>query len=128
MAGPDEYFTCSMDPQVIENKAGNCPICHMKLIKVKKNSLELGQIKLSAQQNKLGNITFDTIQMKVLAKEVTLTGKVTVDQNLSDAISARVEGRIEKLLVKNVGDYISKGQLLYEMLIEHGVDVVGLKK
>ncbi|MBK6837611.1 MAG: hypothetical protein IPG90_04495 [Bacteroidetes bacterium] len=72
----------------------------MKLIKVKKNSLEPGQIKLSAQQIKLGNITFDTIQMKVLAKEVTLTGKVTVDQNLSDAISARVEGRIEKLLVK----------------------------
>lgn len=118
MAGPDEYFTCSMDPQVIENKAGNCPICHMKLIKVKKNSLEPGQIKLSAQQIKLGNITFDTIQMKVLAKEVTLTGKVTVDQNLSDAISARVEGRIEKLLVKNVGDYISKGQLLYEIYSE----------
>ncbi len=118
MAGPDEYYTCSMDPQVIENKAGNCPICHMKLIKVKKNNLKAGQIKLSAQQIKLANITFDTLRVQVLAKEITLTGKVTVDQNLSDAVSARVQGRIEKLAVKNVGDYISKGQLLYEIYSE----------
>ena len=118
MAGPDEYYTCSMDPQVIENKDGNCPICHMKLIKVKKNNLKAGQIKLSTQQIKLGNITYDTIRIGVLSKEVTLTGKVTIDQNFSDAISARVQGRIEKLIVKNVGDYVGKGQLLYEIYSE----------
>lgn len=118
MAGPDEYYTCSMDPQVIENKAGNCPVCHMKLIKVKKNSLKAGQIKLSEQQIKLANITFDTLRMQELAKEITLTGKIAVDQNLSDAISARVQGRIERLAVKNVGDYVSQGQLLYEIYSE----------
>jgi len=118
MAGADEYYTCSMDPQVIENKAGNCPVCHMKLIKVKKNNLKPGQIKLSAQQIKLGNITYDTLRKNEMAKEITLTGKVSVDQNLSDAISARVQGRIEKLALKNVGDYISKGQLLYEIYSE----------
>src|SRR5512147_1723747 len=101
MAGPEDYFTCSMDPQVIENKAGNCPICHMKLIKVKRNNLKAGQIKLSVQQIKLGNITYDTLRLHELAKEITLTGKVMVDQNFSDAISARVQGRIEKLAVKN---------------------------
>ena len=118
MAGADEYHTCSMDPQVIENKAGNCPICHMKLIKVKKNNLKSGQIKLSAQQIKLGNITFDTLHVHELAKEIALTGKVTIDQNLSEAVSARVQGRIEKLAVKNAGDFISKGQLLYEIYSE----------
>ncbi len=118
MAGPDEYYTCSMDPQVIENKAGNCPICHMKLIKVKRNNLKPGQIQLSEQQIKLANITFDTLRIHELSKEITLTGKVTFDQNLSEAISSRVQGRIEKLLVKNVGDYISEGQLLYEIYSE----------
>lgn len=118
MAGSDEYYTCSMDPQVIENKPGNCPICHMKLIKVKKNNLKAGQIKLSAQQIKLANITYDTVAIHEFAKEISLTGKVTVDQNLSDAISARVQGRIEKLEVKNSGDYIKKGQLLYEIYSE----------
>ena len=49
----NEYYTCSMDPQVIENTPGNCPICHKKLIKVKNNNLKPGQIKLSEQQIKL---------------------------------------------------------------------------
>ena len=118
MAGADEYYTCSMDPQVIEYKAGNCPICHMKLIKVKKNQLKPGQIKLSDQQIKLANITYDTLRIQKLAKEIILTGKVAVDQNFTGAISARVQGRIEKLAVKNVGEYISKGQLLYEIYSE----------
>ena len=56
--------------------------------------------------------------MQELAKEITLTGKVTVDQNLSNAVSAKVQGRIEKLAVKNVGDHIAKGQLLYEIYSE----------
>ncbi len=118
MAGPDEYYTCSMDPQVIENKAGNCPICHMKLIKVKKNNLKAGQIKLSDQQIKLANITFDTLRVHKLAKEITLTGQVAFDQNYAEAISARVRGRIEKLAVRNIGDYITKGQLIYEIYSE----------
>jgi membrane fusion protein, copper/silver efflux system len=118
IAGPGEYYTCSMDPQVIENKAGNCPICHMKLIKVKNNNLKAGQIKLSKQQIELANITFDTLRIHELSKEITLTGKVTVDQNISDAISSRVQGRIEKLAVRNIGDHISKGQLLYEIYSE----------
>lgn len=118
MAGPDEYYTCSMDPQVIDNKAGNCPICHMKLIKVKKNNLKTGQIKLSAQQIKLANITLDTLHLHDLAKEITLTGKVTVNQNLSEAISSRVAGRIEKLGVKNAGEFVRKGQLLFEIYSE----------
>ena len=118
MAGEDEYYTCSMDPQVIENKEGICPICHMELIMVKKNNLKSGQIQLSKQQIKLANISYDTLREHILAKEITLTGRVTVDQNLADAISARVNGRIEKLLVKNVGDYINQGQLLYEIYSE----------
>lgn len=118
MAGPDEYYTCSMDPQVIENKAGNCPICHMKLIKVNRNNLKPGQIKLSSQQIKLGNITFDTVRLHELSNEITLTGKVAVDQNLTNAISAKVQGRIEKLILRNVGDYVNKGQLLYEIYSE----------
>ena len=118
IAGVGEYYTCSMDPQVIENKVGNCPICHMKLIKVKNNNLKPGQIKLSEQQIKLANITFDTLRVHELSKEITLTGKVAIDQNISEAISSKIQGRIEKLAIKNVGDFISKGELLYEIYSE----------
>lgn len=118
VSNSDEYYTCSMDPQVVEYKQGNCPICHMKLIKVKKNNLKEGQIKLSEQQIKLANITYDTLRVKELNKEFTLTGKVTIDQDLSEAISSKIEGRVEKLYVKNIGDHIRKGQVLYEIYSE----------
>ena len=29
----DLYYTCSMDPQVVESKPGKCPICKMPLLK-----------------------------------------------------------------------------------------------
>jgi len=90
----------------------------MKLIKVNRNNLKPGQIKLSSQQIKLGNITFDTVRLHELSNEITLTGKVAVDQNLTNAISAKVQGRIEKLILRNVGDYVNKGQLLYEIYSE----------
>ena len=29
------YYTCSMDPEVVSDKPGNCPICGMVLTQVK---------------------------------------------------------------------------------------------
>ncbi|MBK7851745.1 MAG: efflux RND transporter periplasmic adaptor subunit [Bacteroidetes bacterium] len=90
----------------------------MKLIKVKKNNLKEGQIKLSDQQIKLANITYDTLRINDLGKEVTLTGKVTIDQDLTEAISSKIDGRVEVLYAKNIGDPIFKGQILYEIYSE----------
>jgi membrane fusion protein, copper/silver efflux system len=45
------YYTCSMDPQVVSDKPGKCPICKMELTKVKKQSSESGgYLELSDQQ------------------------------------------------------------------------------
>ena len=37
-AKADVYYTCSMHPQIVQDKPGNCPICHMELIPVKKTN------------------------------------------------------------------------------------------
>ena len=34
--GVKQLWTCSMHPQVIQNKPGNCPICGMKLVPIRK--------------------------------------------------------------------------------------------
>jgi Cu(I)/Ag(I) efflux system membrane fusion protein len=44
-----------MDPQIKEDKPGKCPICHMDLTPIKKNSNFWNS--KSDQQIKLGNIT-----------------------------------------------------------------------
>jgi RND family efflux transporter MFP subunit len=43
-AGPAQvtYYTCSMHPQVMQDKPGNCPICGMKLVAVRQEAAPTG--------------------------------------------------------------------------------------
>lgn len=118
-ADPDIYYTCSMDPQVKENKPGKCPICKMELTPARKSSKkDVDEIELSAQQIQLGNIQVDTIHNMPLGDQVTLPATLNFDQSKTNAVSARVMGRIEKLYFKNKGDYVSKGTKLFDLYSE----------
>jgi membrane fusion protein, copper/silver efflux system len=116
---PDIYYTCSMDPQVKVFKPGKCPICRMELTPVKKSDgAKKDEIQLSAQQVQLGNIQTETIGNGTIGDQMVLTGTLNFDQSRSSSVSSRVMGRIEKLYFKNLGDYIKKGDPLYELYSE----------
>ena len=116
---PDIYYTCSMDPQVVEYKPGKCPICKMDLTPVqKKNGEKKDEIQLSEQQILLGNIKTDTIRNGSIGDQLVLTGTLNFDQLRSTSISARVMGRVEKLFFKNLGDFVKAGSPLYELYSE----------
>ncbi|MBS1904708.1 MAG: efflux RND transporter periplasmic adaptor subunit [Bacteroidetes bacterium] len=115
---PDEYYTCSMDPQVTEYHAGRCPICHMEMIKVKKHQLKAGEIRLSTQQQQLANIKLETIGLQPTATELTLEGTVTIDQERASAISSRVAGRITRLAVRSGAEPVARGAVLYSIYSE----------
>lgn len=115
----DVYYTCSMDPQVIEHKPGKCPICKMDLTPVKKsNGEKKDEIQLSDQQIQLGNIQTDTIRSGTIGDQLVLTASLNFDQMKTSSVSSRVMGRIEKLYFKNLGDYVSKGAALYAIYSE----------
>ena len=115
----DVYYTCSMDPQVVESKPGKCPICKMPLTAVKKSSMQNeDELKLSDQQIQLGNISVDTIRSGNIGSQTVLTAVLNFDQSKTSAISSRVMGRVEQLYFKNVGDYIRKGDKLYDIYSE----------
>lgn len=117
---PDVYYTCSMDPQVVESHPGKCPICHMELTAVHKSQQpqHADEIKLSPEQMQLGNIRVDTIRSTSLGNETVLTGTVNFDQSALNAVSSRIGGRIERLYFKNIGDPVSKGARLYDLYSE----------
>ena len=116
---PDVYYTCSMDPQVVEYQPGKCPICKMELTQVRKSSTEEKDIiELSDQQIQLGNIQTDTLRRGAFGDKVVLTGTLNFDQRKTVSASSRVMGRIEKLYYKNIGDYVRKGSPLYAIYSE----------
>lgn len=112
------FYTCSMDPQVKEDKPGKCPICHMDLTPMKNDDSADNEIALSDQQIKLGNITTQTIAETQSSVEQSYTGVLTINQEKIKTISARAMGRIEKLYFKTVGDYIAKNQPVYQLYSE----------
>src|SRR5438105_7048708 len=119
LANPDVFYTCSMHPQVMQDRPGNCPICGMKLIPVeKKKGTAADAIMLSDQQIQLGNIEVDTVGKRNIGDETTLTATLNVDETKTETVSARVSGRIDKLYFKNQGDYVPKGVRLYDLYSE----------
>jgi Cu(I)/Ag(I) efflux system membrane fusion protein len=112
------YYTCSMDPQVKEDKPGKCPICHMELIPAKNNDTGTDEISLSDQQIKLGNITMQTIGETQNRLEDNYTGVLTINQDKIRSISAKAMGRIEKLYFKTTGDYITTNKPVYVLYSE----------
>lgn len=116
---PDTYYTCSMDPQVVEYKPGKCPICKMDLTPVKKkNGERKDELQLSEQQIQLGNIQTDTIRNGTIGDQLVLTATLNFDQMKASSVSSRVMGRVERLYYKNLGDYVKKGSPLYEIYSE----------
>jgi membrane fusion protein, copper/silver efflux system len=115
----DVYYTCSMHPQVMLDHPGKCPICQMELITVSKTSTTVSnEIHLNEQQIKLANIHTDTIHNGSFGNKMVLTGTLNFDQSKLVSISARVEGRIQTLYFKNTGDYVHKGDKLYDIYSE----------
>ena len=116
---PDTYYTCSMDPQVVEYKPGKCPICKMDLTPVKKkNGENKDELQLSEQQIQLGNIQTDTIRNGTIGDQLVLTATLNFDQMKASSVSSRVMGRVERLYFKNLGDYVKKGSALYDIYSE----------
>jgi Cu(I)/Ag(I) efflux system membrane fusion protein len=112
------FYTCSMDPQIKEDKPGKCPICYMELTPVKNDESAANEIALSDQQIKLGNITTQTIMETNSNLEQNFTGVLSINQEKIRTISARAMGRIEKLYFKTAGDYIKKNEAVYQLYSE----------
>ena len=112
------FYTCSMDPQVKEDKPGKCPICHMSLAPTKKSDTNVNEISLSKQQIRLGNITTQTITKRQRSLEQNYTGVLTINQEKINTVSVRGMGRIEKLYFKTIGEYVKKNQPVYSLYSE----------
>jgi Cu(I)/Ag(I) efflux system membrane fusion protein len=108
-----------MHPQVISDKPGSCPICGMDLVKKSSEEAKLedmeGMISLSDQKIMLANVSTVKVKKENLVKEVNAYSYMDFAEENRKTISAKFNGRIEKLFISKTGDYIQKGQALFEI-------------
>jgi membrane fusion protein, copper/silver efflux system len=111
-------YTCPMHPEIIQDKPGTCPICFMDLVKVGTSASEDGSLMLSESQIKLANISTQRAQRKEMEIKSILYGKIVVNEDQTEIISSRVQGRIERLFFKEIGKPVKLGEPLYEIYSE----------
>lgn len=122
-AAKKEYYTCTMHPQIRSDKPGLCPICGMELIKKVEDETvapvsdkDMAQmVTLGGNKQVLANVSLYKIKKENLAKEFTTYSYLDFVEQNRKTISARFNGRLEKLFINKTGDHISKGQPLFEI-------------
>ena len=112
----DTEWTCSMHPQIRQDKPGSCPICGMELIPITDDQSEEGfdpdAVILSASAAKIAEVESVIIAKGDLNKLVVLPGKVNPDERRIHELTAHFPGRIDALNVNYTGQFVKKGQVL----------------
>jgi membrane fusion protein, copper/silver efflux system len=106
-------YTCSMHPQIRQAKPGKCPLCGMDLIPVTKNSG--GQSspfvhEMTPEAVAMANIQTTKVKSVSASNELSLTGKIKVNEQQLSVITAKFPGRIEKLFINFEGQEVRKGE------------------
>jgi membrane fusion protein, copper/silver efflux system len=107
-------YTCPMHPFIIKDKPGSCPICGMTLVKKvqaaqasTKEMQTMEQVSLSPTQMVMANVATVEAKTMPLDKDINAVGIVQYDQARQAKVTAWVAGRIDRLYVDKVGDYVS---------------------
>ena len=112
-------YTCPMHPNVVQDGPGKCPVCGMDLVpKTTSATSSSDDLMLTDSQIKLANITTQKVSIQSIGQTVVVNGKLVENEDLSQVVSSRAAGRIEKLFVKETGRTIQKGEPLYELYSE----------
>ncbi len=114
------YWVAPMDANYRRDKPGQSPM-GMDLVPVfekkggKDEGGEEGVVKISPMvQNNLG-VRVSKVKKGSLDREIKTVGYITFDEEKLYHLHTRVEGWVEKLLVKTTGEIVKKGQKLLEL-------------
>ncbi len=120
MSETKELYTCSMHPQIIRDKPGDCPICGMDLVKKvengqKVNAIELEDLLKPTNEFVITSVPVTTIQYKTEDIAIEAIGNIQNDTREIGSISAIVGGRIERLYVRYRYQMVRAGERIMDI-------------
>jgi Cu(I)/Ag(I) efflux system membrane fusion protein len=115
----DTVWTCSMHPQIRQDKPGLCPICAMDLIPASTGGDEGAtgprQLAMSEAAAALLGVQTARAERRFATAEVRMVGLVDYDETRLAHITAWVPGRIERLYADYTGVRVQKGEHLADL-------------
>jgi len=108
------YWVAPMDPAFRRDEPGKSPM-GMDLVPVyAEEAMDGDAIHISATVEQSLGVRTSKVERRSLWRKVDATGYVGFDESSVAQINLRTEGWIERLLVKNEGERVKKGELLFE--------------
>ena len=111
------YWVAPMDPNFRKDGPGKSPM-GMDLVPVYEGDEPKGdpeEIELSAAEINAIGVRTSVAQIEDVARRIDTVGFVGYDEHATSHIHMRVEGWIEKLKVRAVGDRVRAGDLLFDL-------------
>ncbi len=118
--GEKTLYTCSMHPQIIRDKPGDCPICGMKLTPIKKKSAPAAApvdrtIAVDARTTQQMGVRTALVERGPLRKDIRALARIEFNETAVSDVNVREGGWIEKLYVDSVGQLVHRGQPLFDL-------------
>ncbi len=109
------YWVAPMDPSYRRDEPGKSPM-GMDLVPVYAEAgADSDAVHVSSAVEQSLGVRTSKAERRSLWRNVEATGYVGFDESLVSQINLRTEGWIERLLIKNEGERVKKGQLLFEI-------------
>jgi len=117
-------YSCPMHPFITSAHPGSCSICGMTLVAQENAASQKdvacavhapGGVTLSPQQQIMANVAMTKIDLHEFSTETMAAGRVVWDERRLTKVSARIQGRIERLHVNFTGARIGAGQPLLDI-------------
>ena len=106
-------YTCSMHPQIRQQAPGKCPLCGMDLIPVTSNAGgEHSPFvhEMTPEALALANVQTTKVKSIAASNELSLTGKIQINEQQLSVVTAKFPGRIEKLFINFEGQEVKRGE------------------
>lgn len=109
-------WTCSMHPQVLQDKAGVCPICFMKLVQVRAGGLRSDPaIVIDPVLTQHLGIRTALVEQGPLTFRLRAVGVFREADSLRRDVTLKVAGTLEKLHASVDGARVRKGEPLFDL-------------
>lgn len=116
-------YTCPMHPHYIAEGEGTCPICGMDLVPLESgggsSSMEeegaVRSISIAPETIQNMGVRIKPAEYVRFGRKFRAYGLVDVDTRLQTVVTGRVEGWLEDVKIRAVGDPVSRGMLLFRL-------------
>jgi RND family efflux transporter MFP subunit len=114
-----QLYTCGMHPQVVQDHPGDCPICGMKLVPLRRESggsaMSNSAITIDPVTQQQMNVRTAVVTHGAVTRVLRTFGKVATDETKISDVTARYKGVVGKVFANVAGESVQRGEPLFEI-------------